>query len=142
MKHNRKLGLCSASLTTARLRNHAYSAMTDVRDEIEQAIIASDFLADAPFKWITLSLRLGLKNEDEPHYEAINKRYHDLPLAIEVDVHELQQANYQELHRLFGIAVLKALVHAGAKYGLPWEELDRLVRQKEAGSRGENGVNS
>jgi hypothetical protein len=131
MKHNRKLGLCSASLTAARLRNHADSAMTEVRDEIEQVIIASNFLANAPFKWITLSLRLGLKNEDEPHYEPINKRYHDLPLAIEVDVRELQHADYQELHRLFGIAVLKALIHAGAKYGLPWHELDQLLKRKE-----------
>jgi YD repeat-containing protein len=139
MKHNRKLGLCFASLTTARVSRHAYLAMTEVRDEIEQVVIACDFVKNAPFTWITLSLRLGLKNEDAPHYAPINEEHQDLPLAIEVDMRELQHADRGELRRLFGIAALKALVHAGAKYGLPWQELNQLLELKQAASAGGEG---
>src|SRR6266436_4808121 len=84
MEHDHKLGLCGASLTTARMSPHTIADMTQVRDEIERIVIGAHILDNAPFKWITVSLRFGLQDEEEPHYEPINNQYGDLPLAIEI----------------------------------------------------------
>lgn len=90
-------------------------------------MIDSGYLHDAPFSWVTLAIRYGLKNEENPHYMRINKKYGDLPLAIEVDVHEMIGASLEELHRIFRSASLRALIHAGEKYGRPVAALKALM---------------
>lgn len=132
MAHNHKLGLCGASLTTARLRKDIVELMSEVRDEIETIIINSHLLSEAPFEWFTVSIRFGMTNEDEPHYEPINKKYRDLPLAIEVDTRELQDVDRGELQRLVGIAALKAVIHASDRYRLPSSALKQLLATKVA----------
>ena len=67
-------------------------ALTAVRDELEAVLIESGYCEGAPFSWVTLSIRYGLKEESEPHYQAINKKYGDLPLAIEVPIEKMQCA--------------------------------------------------
>lgn len=126
-QHNRKLGLLGADMVRARFKADEMKAMRDVRDEVEGIMERSDYLLNAPFLWITLSLRFGLKNEEEPHYERINTKYGDLPLAIELNSHELVNAELDDLKRLFMIATLKALVHAGHKFRLPTEMLERAL---------------
>ena len=123
-KHNRKLGLCAAAMTTTRVPNYDIAVATLVRDEIEQVMIDSDYLVGAPFEWVTISLRYGLQNEDQPHYEPVNKQYGDLPLAIELDTNELAKATREEMRRAFELATLKALVAAGKKFELSYEELE------------------
>lgn len=93
--------------------------MTTVRDELEKLIVESGYLQNAPFEWVTISLRYGLKNELVPHYESINKEYRDLPLAIELDVRELANYDRPELEAAFERAVLRALIHAAEKFKLP-----------------------
>ena len=109
--------------------------MGKVRDDLEREVINSDYLVNAPFEWLTISLRFGLKNEDKPHYQKINKSYGDLPLAIELDAHELRVADESELQVLLTVATLKALIHAGNKYDLPVqvleERLDETAREYE-----------
>jgi hypothetical protein len=128
-KHDRKLGLCGASLTKARLNQHSNAAMGDVQNEVETLMMESGYLARAPFEWVTVSLRYGLVNEDIPHYHRINKKYGDLPLAIEIDTHDLKCADQDQIKRLFMIATLKALVHAGHKFKLATETLERSLRE-------------
>ncbi|MEI7462419.1 MAG: Imm39 family immunity protein [Pirellula sp.] len=123
-KHNRKLGLCAAAMTTMRVPNYDIAVATLVRDEIEQVMIDSDYLVGAPFEWVTISLRYGLQNEDQPHYEPVNKQYSDLPLAIELDTNELAKATREEMKRAFELATLKALVAAGKKFELSYKELE------------------
>jgi hypothetical protein len=122
--HGRKLGIPGTSLTKVRLNKHGGKALNLVRDSLEQLLVESCFLDDAPFSWVTVSIRYGLKNEDAPHYEKINKRYGDLTLAIEVDTHELISATMEELTLKFKVAALKALIHAGRKYERPTEQLE------------------
>lgn len=122
-KHDRKLGLCAAAMTMARLPRYTIEVATQVRDEIERVMIDSDYLSGAPFEWVTISLRYGLKNEEEPHYEPIDKHYFDLPLAIELDTNELVDASREEMKKAFEIATLKALVSAGKKFKLPYAQL-------------------
>ena len=121
--HNSKLVLSGISLTKARTNPNDFKAAEEVRVELEQIMISSGFLTDAPFKWVGVSIRYGLKNDDKPIYQGINKKYGDLSLAIEVDAHELLEANLDEVKRVFENATLKALIHAGEKYDLPTEAL-------------------
>ena len=89
MAHNRKLVLSGISLTMARPNRYDLDVMGEVMDELEEAMIASGYLDNAPFTWVGLLLRHGLKYEEIPHYQRINKKYGDLPLAIELDTHDL-----------------------------------------------------
>ena len=118
------MGLCAAAMTTMRIPNYDITVATLVRDEIEKVMIDSDYLAGAPFEWVTISLRYGLKNEEEPHYDPVNKQYGDLPLAIELDTNELVNANREEMKKAFELATLKALVAAGKKFNLPYAQLE------------------
>jgi len=127
--HRRKLGILGTSLTKARLNKHSGNALDIVRDRLEQLIIESSYLIDAPFSWVTISIRYGLKNDDFPQYQKINERYGDLPLSIEVDTNELIGATVEELTNKFKASALKALIHAGKKYDRPTEVLVEELRQ-------------
>ena len=128
-KHNRKLGLCGAAMTTARVPRFDIQVMTSVRDELETIMIDSGYLNGAPFEWVTISLRYGLKVEDAPHYEPINEEFGDLPLAIELDTNELRSCDRDEMQVLFTIATLKSLIHAGNKFELPTEALESRLEE-------------
>lgn len=69
-------------------------------------------------------IRYGLKNDDKPSFQRINKKYGDLPLAIEIDSHEFIGVSKDDLKIIFLNAALKALIHAGKKYKLPTEFLE------------------
>jgi len=126
--HNRKLGLCGVSLTKARLPKNDDEAANLIRDEIESIIIKSGYLDGAQFSWVTIAIRYGLKNEEKPHYQQISKKYGDLPLAIEVDTHEMLGASLKELKQIYSRAVLLALTHAGRKYNQPIEKLEAALK--------------
>ncbi|MCL1480493.1 Imm39 family immunity protein [Marinobacter sp. M3C] len=117
--HNRKLGLSGVALTKQRNNRHDTKALTAVRDELEKIIIDSEYLEGASFFWVTIAVRYGLKNDDKPSYQAVNKKYGDLPLSVEVDTQELIGASLEELKLIFKRAVLKALIHAGKKFERP-----------------------
>jgi hypothetical protein len=101
--------------------------MGEIRNDLESIMIAVNFLDNAPFKWVGLILRYGLKNDDGPSYQRINHKHGDLPVAIELDTHELRNASRDELKELFMIATLKTLVHIGKKYHLPYERFEELL---------------
>jgi len=132
--HNRKLGLVGVALTKARNNRKDVEALSQVRDEIERILIESHYLLDAPFSWITVSIRFGLKDESTPSYGKINKRYGDLPLAIEVDTHSGGVASFEDLKRRFKSATLIALIHAGQKYARPVSSLEAALSQSNGGA--------
>ena len=124
--HNRKLGLTGTALTRARNPKGDVAALSAVRDELEGILVSSGYCEDAPFSWVTISIRFGLKDEEEPHYQAISERYGDLPLAIEVSTEAIRGAGVEQLRRVFRTAALRALIHAGEKYGRPVGQLKAL----------------
>ena len=132
LRHSRRLGLCGAALTKARIPRFDIQAMTAVRDKLETLMDKCGFLTGAPFEGVTISLRYGLTNEQEPHYETINKKYADLPLAIELDTNELVSSDQDEMQKAFEIASLKALVHAGRKFKLSYAELEAELKAIES----------
>ena len=124
--HGRRLALSGISLTKAKIGD-AGLALNGVRDELESLLDGCGYLAGAPFSWVTISLRFGLKHEQAPHYQGINKKYGDLALAIELGIkHErwLRDAPRMELIEVFRRASLIALVHAGRKYDRPVARLE------------------
>lgn len=127
--HGRKLGLSGVSLTKARTNRHDVKALTAVRDELEAVLDSDRYLLGAPFTWVTIAVRYGLVDASEPSYQPINKKYGDLPLAIEVDTHRLVGLDVQDLAMLFRQAVLVALVHAGKKYERPCAKLESLLHK-------------
>ena len=128
MAHNRKLVIGGVALTMARISAKVNaSVVSRVRDELEQEMIRYNYLNDAPFKWVGLIIRKGLVDETEPHYEKINQKDGDLPLAIEIDTHRLLGASEDEMAAVYRKATLTALIHAGEKYRLPVDRLRVLL---------------
>ena len=125
--HNRKLGLIGISLTKARLNKNSGPALDAVREELEAVIIESEFLNGAPFSWVTLSIRYGIKSEEMPHFQPINRKFGDLPLAIEIETEQMQGKDVDDLKTLFRGTVLRALVAAGSRYNRPDAKLRSML---------------
>jgi len=103
--------------------------MTRVRDELENEVIQSGYLENAPFGWVGLIIRYGLIDQTEPRYQRINRKHGDLPLAIEIDTHRLLNASEDEIAAVYRKATLTALVHAGARYGLRTDRMKELLAE-------------
>lgn len=126
--HSRKLGLIGVALVKARLPKSFSAALDTVRDEIEAVMISSGFLSGAAFSWVTIAVRYGLKNEEVPHFSRVSKKYGDLPLAIEVDTHELLKADLTQACAVIRRATVRALVAAAEKYDRPQSAIEALKR--------------
>jgi hypothetical protein len=100
-----------------------------VRDDIEQRLIELDFLADAPFKWVGLVIRYGLRNETRPQYERINKTHGDLPIAIELDARELKEMSAEVLSKTFTVATLEALLDVARQFDCPAQPLRACLEE-------------
>lgn len=125
MAHNRKFVPGRIFLVRGRLKNSSSTA--SIQDDIEEIIIDSHFLENAPFKWIGLFYRLGIKNKLKPEYQRIDKKDGELPIAVEIDFELLKWADDHDvplLKDLFMMAGLEALIHVGKKYKLPTEMIE------------------
>ena len=128
-KHDRKIVFSGIALTLGSM-NHDLKAYQEIRNDLQPIMISSGYLENAPFIWIGMVFRYGLKNEIVPHYQRINKKYGDLPLAMELDMRILLTADETSpelLKEFFEIATLDALIHAGRKYKL---RIDALLERR------------
>jgi Immunity protein 39 len=103
--------------------------MSMVRDDIERLLIASDFFEGAPFSWIGVIIRYGLRRQTQPDYERINKKHGDLPIAIELDANELRSLTADELRKVMAIAVLEALLDVARQFDRPSELLSTYMAE-------------
>ena len=125
MAHNRKFVPGIIDMVKVRLPNIKH--IVSMQDDIEEIIIDSGFLDNAPFKWVGLMYRVGIKNDLVPEYQRINKKYGDIPIAVEIDCDILKWADDHDvklLKDLFMMAGLEALIHVGKKYKLPIEKIE------------------
>ena len=125
MAHDRKYVPGIVALVKVRFKNTR--SIVGTQDEIEKIIIDSHFLLNAPFAWVGLIYRYGLKNELKPEYQRINKKYGDLPVAIELDSNILKWAddnNLQLFRDIFIVGALEVLIDVGKKYNLPTQMLE------------------
>lgn len=120
--HSRKLGLLSVALVKARVRGLG-PALGNVRDTLEPLILP--WFPNGQFSWVTLSIRLGIKNDEKPSFGSISKQYGDLPLSIEIDTNEVLAVHHDPelLHKLVHRHVLRSLGAVATRYGLPMESL-------------------
>ena len=117
--HNRKFVPGGVALVKGRLRSLDYMD----QDGIEALILKQkNFLENAPFKWVGLIYRYGIKNTLKPYYQRINQKYGDIPVAIELNMEVLQAADrisIDLLRDIFTIGALECLIDIGRKYKLP-----------------------
>jgi hypothetical protein len=125
MAHNRKLVLSAVSLVKARVRGDG-QAMTQVRDELERVLIEAGWFPGAPFNWVGMILRYGLKTEEEPHFKPVDRKDGELPLAIEVDTHRILevQKEPERLRAFIKAVVVRCLLSVARRYKLPAERLE------------------
>ena len=119
--HDRKFVPGATALVKGRVKNGLRLMPQDI---VESIILKSSILEQAPFLWISLSYRYGIKNDLKVIFQGINKKYGDLDIALELDMEILQWAdknNLDLLHDIFMIAALEALIQVGEKYKLPTE---------------------
>jgi hypothetical protein len=130
---NGTLGLISVALTMQKDPEFLWEILIKIKGEMEEILVQDNYYDGCPFSGITLSLRLGLKDDEKPVYFRINKKYEDLSLAIEVDCSSFMEASREEIHDKLRNAVLISLLDAGKKYSRPMKLLSqyqtKYVRQ-------------
>ena len=86
MTHNRKLVFGGVSLINRKMPKNIGLLMSEIRDEIESVFLESHFLHGAPFKYVGIVFRFGLKDDLKPEIRKPNRKHGDLPVGVEVDV--------------------------------------------------------
>ena len=129
MAHGRRLVFSAVSLVKARVRGEI-PVMDQVRNELEAVLVEANWFPSAPFRWIGLMFRYGLKTESRPHFKPIDIADGELPIAVEIDTHVLldQAKDKVALARFIKNTALNCLIAVAAKYGLLDE---RLLRERQ-----------
>ncbi|MBX3322119.1 MAG: immunity protein 39 [Phycisphaeraceae bacterium] len=94
-------------------------ALAGVRTELERILIQTNYFVDTPFSWIGISIRFGMKTEAKPHFQHIDRKDGELPLAIEIETAQMIGADLEQLKNLFRSAALRALIAAAERYNCP-----------------------
>ncbi len=122
MAHNRKFCTAATSLIMGRIKNEMTQGIKS-RDVIEEILIKGETLDPAPFKFIGLMYRYGLKNMLEPEYERveINPKYKAVSIAIELQMEHLIWCDKNDIELLFEILMiggLDSVIHVCERYNL------------------------
>jgi hypothetical protein len=130
--HGRKLGILGVSLTKARLPAECEAVLAEIRDELTSLMETTGYLEQAPFSWVTVALRFGLKDDAEPKFSRVNAKSGDLPLAIELDVSALHSESLHAYRVAYRRAAARALLSAGIRYKLSIQSLRALAALAES----------
>jgi hypothetical protein len=116
-------------LIGARMR-HSGKIMVQMQEEYLDFLNSSGYFDGAPFLWVSMIIRYGLKNEKETHYDRITKSDKEcgmMPLYKELDMRVLMTADENDVGMLkdfFEIAALDSMIDAGKKYKLKTQSLE------------------
>ena len=128
--HDRKFVPSLIGLVRGTVR-YGLDVLGEVRDEVELMMIREKFLEGAPFLWVGLSIRYGLKTDTEPIFQGIHKKYGELAMAIEVDSHDIMRVKREQVYKVFFEASMRALIGAGKKYSLPIAAFEQALAKSE-----------
>lgn len=107
--------------------------MRQIKEDNLQFFNSSGYFDNAPFLWIGMTIRYGLKNDRTTDFDGrISKKYGDISLAKELDMRVLTTADEHDVSMLkdfFEIAALDAMIDAGKKYKLNTEALEERRAQ-------------
>ncbi|MDR1597854.1 MAG: immunity protein 39 [Holosporales bacterium] len=121
----------SVDLVGASVKNDC--VMNKIMAEMQSFLKTSGFFDRAPFSWVGMIIRYGLKNDRHTTYDGrINRKYGDIPLARELDMRVLLTADENDVGMLkdfFEIAALESMIDAGKKYKLNTKALEERRAQ-------------
>lgn len=129
--HDGKLGLVDSSGVTSsgkpiRPPIGSFEALSVIEEELEAVMIASSYLEEAPFSWVTLAILYEEEDGGRTEFTRINKTYGDLPLTVQLDVRAFCGLDREAVTDTLRSVVIKALIDAGKKFERPTEALERL----------------
>ena len=94
-------------------------------------MIEDGFIEGAPFSWVGIIIREGLKNDPAPASQRIDKTDGELPLTIEIDVHRLIEKTKQEMQTVYEETLLRCLQWTGRKFDRPMAKLEMELARLE-----------
>jgi hypothetical protein len=97
--------------------------MVEVCNEWEPRLRELGFVENAPFKTISLIIRFGDLASEAPVLSKVDERTRELPVAFELPMPQLRDADRERLKELFGRAAELTLEAVARKYGLPFPSL-------------------
>lgn len=125
MQNKRNLPIGGVGLIPGTLKN-AGPCLSAVCDELEPHLERNEFLANAPFKTVSLIFRFGSRDNLDTQIKPINSRFNELPAAIEFDLYRLKQLQMHELLCEFRQTAIEALIDISANLDLPFEFLNKM----------------
>ena len=127
MTEQRILLIGGVSLIKGRVKE-AGPAMKEICDELEPMLQEIGFVNNAPFKTVSMVIRFGEQTNLIPDYDPINKRYSELPVAVEMELSSLRMANKETVKSAFIRVAIDVLLDVAKKYQLPCEPLEAIVQ--------------
>jgi hypothetical protein len=125
--HNTKFSISTKEVLKSPSNPFKRNAHLQSSDELEALVIEINYLDNAPFSWVRVTIFFGNKYT-KPRCNPIDKKYGDLGLSIEINGQDIRNKDLNELKTLFKIAGLKSLIHAGKKYNRPIERLEKELQ--------------
>ena len=104
-------------------------AMQEICNDLEPLLKEIGFVDNAPFKTVSMVIRFGEKTDLTPDYDPINKRYSELPVAVEMELAGLRVASKDVVKSAFVKATIDVLIDVAKKYALPCEPLEMIKAQ-------------
>lgn len=125
MSHDKSLLVGSVALVRGKIK-HEGQALLAARNELELHLQEHRYLHGAPFRTVSLIIRLGEGQDLDPEFGNIDRKNSELPVAIQLDFKRLQSLDREQLTSAFRLAMIEVLCDVAANFDLPCEFLDEL----------------
>jgi hypothetical protein len=123
MPNIRNLIVGGVSMVKCKVRRYG-PAILAARNRIETALEENGYLAEAPFRTVSLIVRFGTYNNPTPEIGEIDERRSFLPVDVELDANHLATIDSEALEQHFYVVMIEVLCDVAANYDLPFEFLD------------------
>lgn len=123
MTEQRILLVGGVGVVKGRIRE-AGSVMAEICDEWEPHLRACDFVGNAPFKTVSLVIRFGESESEEPDFMRIDGRNRELPVSYEIPMARLRRETRERVDEEFRRVTKLVLLATAEKYGLAVPVLD------------------
>ncbi|CAO5682730.1 MAG: hypothetical protein HEEMFOPI_01770 [Holosporales bacterium] len=123
---DRRISFCAAALVKGRIYDD-FNCWDKIKTYLNILLKKTEYFQTDKFLYVQLLYRYGIKNNLKVDFGRINKKYGDLPIAVELDMEILMWAdknNIDLLHDIFMIAALEALIQVCNRYKLPKEAIE------------------
>ena len=102
------------------------STVLPARDELRAAMVANNFLADAPFKAVSVIVRYGDVEDLNASEFEVDHQNQSLNVTIQLDGRALALLPVQEQANKHKLALIEVLCDVAANFDLPFQFLDDM----------------